>query len=87
VTMITSDQITTLMRDRLEAVRDPAVDLSDDAAFQDLGITSLDLANFVFSLEDEFDVELDPSMAADIHTIGDLVRVANESLADAAKYR
>jgi acyl carrier protein len=85
--MITTAQIIALMTEKLEAVRAAGVTLSEDTAFEDLGVTSLDLANFVFSLEDEFGLELDPGMAADIRTIGDLAKVANDSVADAARYQ
>lgn len=78
--MVTIEQITNLMRAKLSAAREPGLVLTEATTFDDLGVTSLELANFVFGLEDELDVELDPSMAADIKTIGDLVKVVNESM-------
>jgi acyl carrier protein len=78
--MVTVEQITDLMRAKLSAAREAEAALTATTAFEDLGVTSLELANFVFRLEDEFDVVFDPSMAADIKTIGDLVNVVNESM-------
>jgi acyl carrier protein len=78
--MVTVEHITELMRTKLSAAREADFALTETTAFEDLGVTSLELANFVFRLEDEFDVEFDPSMAAEIKTIGDLVRVVNESM-------
>lgn len=78
--MVTIEQITDLMRAKLSAAREADVALTETTTFEDLGVTSLELANFVFRLEDEFDVEFDPSMAADIKTVGDLVKVVNESM-------
>ena len=83
--MVTIEQITNLMRAKLSAAREAGLVLTETTTFEDLGITSLDLANFVFRLEDEFDVELDPSMAAEIKTIGDLVKVVNESMVTDSK--
>ncbi|MFG2005945.1 acyl carrier protein [Spirillospora sp. NPDC048911] len=77
--MATVEQITDLMRTRLSRVREAGLVLTEHTTFEELGVTSLELANFVFGLEDAFDVELDPSMAAEIRTIGALVRVLNES--------
>lgn len=78
--MVTIEQITDLMRAKLSAAHEADVALTETTTFEDLGVTSLELANFVFRLEDEFDVEFDPSMAADIKTVGDLVKVVNESM-------
>lgn len=78
--MVTIEQIADLMRAKLSAAREAGLVLNETTTFEELGVTSLELANFVFSLEDEFDVELDPSMAAEIKTIGDLVKVVNESM-------
>lgn len=84
--MVTIEQITDLMRAKLSAAREADAALTETTTFEDLGVTSLELANFVFRLEDEFDVVFDPSMAADIKTIGDLVKVVNESMvADSGK--
>jgi len=78
--MVTIEQITNLTRTKLSAAREAGLVLTEITTFEDLGVTSLELANFVFGLEDEFDVELDPSMAAEIKTVGDLVKVVNESM-------
>ncbi len=56
--------------------------LNEDMLFDDdLGIDSLDLAQIIMSVEDEYDVELDEEVLEGVRTVGDamaLVREADE---------
>ncbi len=56
--------------------------LNEDMLFDDdLGIDSLDLAQIIMAVEDEYDVELDEEVLEGVRTVGDalaLVREADE---------
>lgn len=44
---------------------------------EDLGIDSLDLFELVIALEEEFDIEIPQEDAANISTVGDVVKYLN----------
>ena len=46
--MVTIEQITDLMRAKLSAARGADAALTETTTFEDLGVTSLELANFVY---------------------------------------
>lgn len=50
----------------------PEANLSDD-----LGVDSLDAAELVMSLEEEFDIEIDSVQAESLRTVGDLVNLVD----------
>ncbi|MFD5894123.1 MULTISPECIES: acyl carrier protein [unclassified Streptomyces] len=47
--------------------------LDADTAFDSVGLSSLQIADIVYTIEDDAEVELDPSQAAGVKTVGDLV--------------
>ncbi len=47
--------------------------LRPEATFEELDISSLDIASAVFALEDELGVEIDPSSIPPTSTIGDFI--------------
>ena len=49
-------------------------DVTEGASLSDdLGADSLDSVELVMSLEEEFDIEIEPSQAAELTTVGDIV--------------
>ncbi len=57
-----------------------AEELKEDMHFEDdLGIDSLDLAQIIMAIEDEYDVELDEEILAGVSTIGDAIALTNSA--------
>lgn len=81
--MITVEQISERIRTDFRGKLPPDTKIDEATVLDDLGISSLELADMVFSLEEEYGVEFDAAKAADVKTLGDLVAVANESIAGA----
>ena len=52
----------------------------DTNIIEDLGADSLDLVDFVMSLEDEFDKEIPDEDVESINTVGDIVSYIENSL-------
>lgn len=50
--------------------------ITSDTKFADLGIDSLDIAELIMNIEDEFDIEME--MDASLQTVGDVVNKINE---------
>ena len=59
---------------------DPEDITLDTNIIEDLGADSLDLVDFVMSLEDEFDKEIPDEDVENIKTIGDIVSYIENSL-------
>jgi acyl carrier protein len=55
-----------------------------DTNLKDLGLSSLQIAEIVFTLEEKHEVEFDPARAADAVSLGDLVALGNSALAEQA---
>jgi acyl carrier protein len=53
--------------------------LDASTSFDAVGLSSLQIADIVYSIEDDLDVEFDESKAANVKTVGDLVRLAEEA--------
>ncbi|MBO2448577.1 acyl carrier protein [Actinomadura barringtoniae] len=58
------------------------VELNADTEIDRLGLSSLQIADIVFSLEDKYDFEFDLNQALGITTISGIVEVANEALSE-----
>lgn len=55
--------------------------LNEDMHFEnDLGIDSLDLAQIIMALEDEYEIELEEEVLENIKTVGDALTVLQSSL-------
>ncbi|MGW3964188.1 phosphopantetheine-binding protein [Amycolatopsis sp. NPDC005003] len=79
--MITAEDVARLVRAQLRGRARTDVRLAADTELEQAGLSSLQLAEVVFTLEEEYRVQFDTSRAAGVRTIGDLVSLANESLA------
>jgi len=66
------------MLERIEKIlreykSDPALAVSAQTTFAELGLDSLDTVELVMSIEDEFSVTIE--MSEDIKSVGDLMRI------------
>lgn len=78
--MITVNEVAGLVRRELRGKLLADVTLDESARLDDLGLSSLQVAEIVFTLEEEHEVEFDAARAADVKTLGDVVALANASL-------
>ncbi|MGI6030214.1 MAG: acyl carrier protein [Eubacteriales bacterium] len=53
-----------------------------DTQFEDLGADSLDIAELVMALEEEFDIEIGDDDLASAHTVGDVVDYLRNRVGD-----
>lgn len=80
--MITVDEVVGLIRHELRSKLPSDKILDEGTQLSDLGLSSLQTSDIVFTLEEHHMVEFDASQAADVKTIGDVVSVANAALAE-----
>lgn len=78
--MITIDEVTELVRREIRGKVPADLTLDEDTKLADIGLSSLQIAEIVFTLEEEHEVEFDPSRAADAVTLGDVVALGNEAI-------
>ncbi|MGK5637851.1 acyl carrier protein [Streptomyces sp. URMC 126] len=81
--MITAEEVCARIAKKLGGKADAHV-LNADTAFDSVGLSSLQIADIVYSIEDDLDIEFDPSRAASVKTVGDLVRLAEETTSGTA---
>lgn len=74
---ITVQDIVALVNAKLGSHADHNLDAN--SSLRDIGLSSLQTADIVFTIEDQLGIEFDPARAADIATIGDLVELANSA--------
>lgn len=77
--MITIEDVAVLVRRELRGKLPADRVLDEDSRLDDLGLSSLQVSEVIFSLEEDHGVEFDTAKAADVKTLGDVVRLANES--------
>nr|WP_240150634.1 acyl carrier protein [Streptomyces sp. SID7805] len=53
--------------------------LNEDTAFDSVGLSSLQIADIVYTIEDDLEIEFDESKAASVKTVADLVKLAEET--------
>lgn len=78
--MITTDEVAGLVRQQLRNKVPAGVELRDDTKLENLGLSSLQISDIVFTLEERHDFEFDADRAADASTIGEIVALANETV-------
>lgn len=79
--VITLEEVIALIRAEMRGKQRPADSLTEDTRLGDLGLSSLQIANIVFTLEEEHEVEFDAAKAAEAVTLGDVVMLGNAALA------
>jgi acyl carrier protein len=58
--------------------------IGEASTLDELGLSSLQVADIIFSLVDDFDVEIDEERAAQIKTLGELVAILDQALGNRA---
>lgn len=83
--MITVEDVAARVRRELRGKLPAGKVIDDDTRLDDLGMSSLQVSEVIFSLEEDHGFEFDAARAADVKTVGEVVALANESLAASAQ--
>jgi acyl carrier protein len=75
---VTVDDVVSLISSKLNGRRSPVV-LGPNSVLRDIGLSSLQIADVIYTVEDRLAVAFDPVKAADVATIGDLVALASRT--------
>ncbi len=78
--MITLDEVATLIRGELRGKLPADTTIDEGTKLNELGLSSLQIAEIVFTLEEDHEVEFDPARAAGAETLGDLIALGNEAV-------
>ncbi|OBF55335.1 hypothetical protein A5787_03205 [Mycobacterium sp. 852002-50816_SCH5313054-b] len=78
--MITIEEVAALVKRAIRGKHANQIVIDESTNLGDLGLSSLQIAEIVFSLEDTRGVEFDPARAADAKTVGQLIAVGNTAL-------
>jgi acyl carrier protein len=83
--MITLEEVTALIRRELRGKLAADKVIDENTRLDDLGLSSLQVSEVIFTLEEDHGFEFDAARAADAQTVGEVIALANESLAQAAE--
>ncbi len=83
--MIELEELVGLVRRELRGKASSDIVLDENTELQTLGLSSLQIAEIVFKLEDEHEVEFDPARAAEAKTLGDVLALGNEAILASAQ--
>jgi acyl carrier protein len=73
------DTVKNLISEQLDVKAD---DITEASNIQDdLGADSLDVVDLVMALEDEFDIEIPEDQVKNIKTVGDIVKLIEDTMA------
>lgn len=73
------DKVKELISEQLDVKAD---DITEASNIQDdLGADSLDVVDLVMALEDEFDIEIPEDQVKNIKTVGDIVKLIEDTMA------
>jgi acyl carrier protein len=72
------DKIKSILVDQLDVEED--IVTMEASISDDLGADSLDVADIVMSLEEEFDIEIPDEVLANVKTVGDIVKHIEENV-------
>jgi acyl carrier protein len=78
--MIALEDVAELIRQELRGELPQGVTLDADTRLDDLGLSSLQISDIVFTLEEQHEFEFDAARAADVKVLGELVALANEAI-------
>lgn len=78
--MITIEEMAGLIRQEMRGKLPKDVRIDESTRLDELGLSSLQVSEIVFTLEDEHGVEFDPAKAADAQTLGELLALGNEAV-------
>lgn len=80
--MITLADVLEVLQRKLRNKLPAGFVLDADTDLEVIGLSSLQIADIVFALEDAYDFEFDLERAMAIRTVADIVAVANEALSE-----
>jgi acyl carrier protein len=80
--VITIDEVRKRVEHELRGKLPPGVAIDQGTVIKDLGLSSLQISEIVFGLEEDHGVEFDAALAADARTLGDLLVVANQAIGE-----
>lgn len=83
--MITVDDVAVLIRREMRGKLPASTVIDERTKLDDLGMSSLQVSEVIFSLEEDHGFEFDAARAADVRTIGDVLALANEARAAATR--
>jgi acyl carrier protein len=78
--VITIDELAGLIRQEMRGKLPKDTQIDENTRLDALGLSSLQISEVVFTLEDEHGVEFDPARAANAQTLGDLLALGNSVL-------
>jgi acyl carrier protein len=78
--MITLEELSRRIREQRKGKLPGDMTIDEGTMLEELGLSSLEVSEIVFSLEEEHGVEFDAAKAADVRTVGELIAIANEAL-------
>ncbi|MFC8130861.1 acyl carrier protein [Streptomyces sp. NPDC057302] len=76
--MITAEEVCARIAKKLGSKAN-SFTLNEDTAFDSVGLSSLQIADIVYTIEDDLEIEFDESRAASVKTVADLVKLAEET--------
>jgi acyl carrier protein len=85
--MIELEELAGLVRRELRGKASGDIVLDENTELANLGLSSLQIAEIVFKLEDEHEVEFDPARAAEAKTLGDVLALGNEAILASAEHQ
>lgn len=71
--LITIDDVRLMVHEGLKGSLSPDYDISETTRIEDLGLTSLQVAEIIMRIEDELDIDLDSTLLAAVQTVGELL--------------
>lgn len=77
-TVITAEEVCARIAKKLGSKAN-SFTLDENTAFDSVGLSSLQIADIVYTIEDDLDIEFDESRAASVKTVADLVKLAEET--------
>jgi acyl carrier protein len=83
--MITLEEVAALIRREMRGKLPKDSSIDENTRLDELGLSSLQVSEIVFTLEDEHGMEFDPARAADARTLGDLIALGNEAVGSSVR--
>lgn len=79
VPSITCQDVVSLIQEKLRGKLSADVVLDENSALDELGMSSMESWDLIFTLEERLNVELDPEEAAAVRTISQLVALCDKA--------
>lgn len=79
--MLTVDDVADMVRKQLGGSMKAGMQIDSESQLDDLGLSSLQVSDIIFTIGEDLGIEFDAVEAAEISTIGELVDLANAAKA------